>query len=39
MLISGQAANCRQVEAQSGRAADLAVHHRRHHLALQSAEG
>ena len=39
MFIAGQAANCRRVQADSRRAAHLAVHHRCQHLPLQPAEG
>lgn len=37
MLVPGQATNCRRMEAESRRAADLPVDERRQHLALQPA--
>ena len=38
MFIARQAANCRRVQAQSRRAAHLAIHHRRQHFSLEPAE-
>lgn len=38
MGVPGEAANCRRMEAQSGRATDLAVDDRREHLPLEPAE-
>jgi hypothetical protein len=38
VLIAGQAANCRRVEAQSRSAAHLAIDYRCEHLALESAK-
>lgn len=38
MVIAGEAANCRRVEAQSWCATYLAIDDRCQHLALQSAE-
>jgi hypothetical protein len=37
MFITGQAANCRRMEAQSRRAAHLAIDDRGQHLALKPA--
>jgi hypothetical protein len=39
MLITGQAANCRRVKAQSRSSTHLAVDHGSQHLALQPAKG